>query len=180
MKYMRFFKIILLIISVFILLSSCGGKSISCEELLFFSLDYGIDGYKNDGYVFLKSAEEGGAFFISEKTKKTMYGERFLDSLERCEDFAIYVSASSPYEIAIFKCYSRNDTDDIFRMCCERADELKVGLRYGSWEAASRDILISGYKNYVIFLFTDSAERNEDIAQGIEEMIRTQKRVDIQ
>ena len=180
MKYMRTLKIIIAVFSVLFLLCSCSAESVSCEEVLTFALDYGIDGYKNNGYVFLKNAEEGDTFFITEKNKITMYGEGFLDSLERCEDFAIYVSASSPYEIAIFKCYSRNDTDDIFRMCCERADELKVGLRYGSWEQPSRDILISGYKNYVIFLFTDSAERNEDIAQGIEKMIRTQKRVDIQ
>ena len=35
------------------------------------------------------------------------YGKRFKASIDSCEDFAIYFSASDPYEIAIFKCYSK-------------------------------------------------------------------------
>ena len=136
-----------------------------------FSIEYGIEGYANNGMVFLKNADEGDAFYISEKIKKTMYGERFVEDLDKTEDFAIYVSASNPYEIAIFKCYSRNDTEDILQMCYERADEIKVALRFGKWEEATKGILIRGYKNYVVFLFTDSADRNEDIAYNLENMI---------
>ncbi len=180
MKYIRFFKVTAVLLVIIFLFCSCQKESVSCENLLIFSLDYGIDGYEDNGSIFLKNACEGDAFFISDKIKETMYGERFKDALDGCEDYAIYVSASTPYEIAIFKCYSRNDTEDLFRMCYERADELKVGLRYGKWDEASKNILVCGYKNYVIFLFTDTADRNEDISLGIEEMIKTQNRVDIQ
>ena len=169
---MRFLKILVVLLAVTILFCSCKKENVSCEELLAYSLEYGIDGYKDNGSIFLKNAQEGESFFISDKLKKTTYGERFFEALERCEDYAVYVSASTPYEIAIFKCFSRNDTDDILRMCYERADELKVGLRFGKWDEASKNILICEYKNYVVFSFTDSAERNEDIMLGIEKMIK--------
>ena len=136
-----------------------------------FSAEYGIENYADNGKVFLKKADEGDTFFISEKIKRTMYGERFLEAIKKTEDFAIYVSASNPYEIAVFKCYSKNDTEDILQMCYERADEIKVALRFGKWEEATKGILIRGYKNYVVFLFTDSSERNDDIAYNLENMI---------
>lgn len=172
MKYMTFFKrIFIILLVVLCVFCSCKKSLANCEELLMFSVEYGIENYADNGKVFLKSAEEGDAFFISHKIKKIMYGERFVDALDKTEDFAIYVSASTPYEIAIFKCYSRNDTEKLLQMCYERADELKVALRFGKWESATKDILIRGYKNYVVFLFTDSADRNEDIAYNLENMI---------
>lgn len=178
MKYISSFKrIIFILLAVLLALCSCNSESVDCEELLIYSLDYGIDGYRDNGSIFLKSAEEGSAFFISEKTKKLIYGEGFFDYLEGCEDYAIYTAASNPYEIAIFKCFSRNDTNNILRMCYERADEIKVALRFGRWEGASKDILISECENYIIFLFTDSAQRNENVANGIAKMISNQKSV---
>ena len=164
----RIFFMLLAFLSLF---CSCQKSAVDCEELLSFSVGYGIEDYENNGTVFLKKAEEGDAFFISDKTKITMYGKRFFETLNETEDFAIYVSASSPYEIAIFKCYSRNDTEDVLQMCYERADELKVALRFGKWENATEGILIRGYKNYIVFLFTDSKERNENIAYNIENML---------
>ena len=150
---------------------SCEKKALSCEELLMFCVEYGIENYSDNGTVFFKEAEEGDAFFISDKIKERMYGERFLEALDGTEDFAIYVSASTPYEIALFKCYSRNDTENILRMCYERADELKVALRFGKWEKATQGILIRGYKNHVVFLFTETQELNEDIAYNLERML---------
>lgn len=172
MKYIKLIKkTVFLLLSLSILLCSCNASQVKCETLLLYALDYGIDGYKDNGNIFLKSAEEGDAFFISQKVKKTMYGERFFDCLEASEDYAIYVSASTPYEIAIFKCFSRNDIDNILRMCYERADELKVALRFGKWAQASKSILISEFKNYILFLFTESGERNENIAEELKKTI---------
>ena len=172
MKYLRFLRRIFFMLLAFLcLFCSCETKYLSCEELLVFSIEYGIEGYSDNGWMFLKSAEEGDAFFMSDKIKKTVYGERFFEALNKTKDFAVYVSASTPYEIAVFKCYSRNDTEDILRMCYERADELKVAMRYGKWENASKGILICCYKTYIVFLFTESQERNEEIAHNLENML---------
>ena len=172
MKYMRFSKrILFMLLAVSCFFCSCEKKALNCEELLMFCAEYGIENYSDNGMLFLKNAEEGDIFFISDKIRERMYGERFIDALSKTEDFAIYVSASTPYEIAVFECYSRNDTENILRMCYERADELKVALRFGKWEKAAQGILIRGYKNYVVFLFTESQERNEDIAYNLERML---------
>lgn len=153
----------LLLLTAFFLLSSCAREEKSCEELLMLGLEYGIDGYRNNGYIYLKEAEEGESLFFSEKKKKTVYGERFLEILEDVEDFAIYFSASTPYEIAVFKSATRNLNDGLVRMCYERADQKKVGLRFTEWEVASKSITVSVYRTYVFFIFTDSAERNEGV-----------------
>ena len=156
-------KLIVLLLAACVFLCSCVNEKKSCEELLRVGLEYGIDAYYDNGCLFLKTAEEGEVFFFTQKAKKTMYGEKFLNALDATEDFAIYVSASSPYEMAVFKCYSRNDVDGILRMCYERADALKVGLRFGKWERASKDVLITAHKKYVVFIFTDSSERNQAV-----------------
>ena len=149
------------------LLCSCQKEKKPCEELLKSGLEYGIDGYTHNGYVFLKNADNSSVFFMSEKTKSIMYGEKFKNALDMTADFAIYVSASNRYEMAIFECYSKNDMDEILRMCYERADEIKVGLRFSEWENASRDISVEVYKKYVIFVFTESTDRNEGTIEAI-------------
>ena len=156
-----------LLLAFLLCFCSCQKEKKTCEELLLAGLDYGIDGYIDNGYIFLKSADEASTFFMSEKTKSLMYGQKFKDTLNATCDFAIYISSRTPYEIAIFECYSQNDVDEILRMCYERADEIKIGMRFSEWEGASKAIEIQAYKKYVIFSFTDSEERN---AGTIEEM----------
>lgn len=160
----------LLLVLVFSL-NACDKEKKTCGELLSAGLDYGINGYENSGYIYLKSADENSVFFMNEKMRVDMYGKKFAEVLSGLCDFAIYTSASSPYEIAVFECYSKNDTDDILRMCYERADRLKVGLKYTEWESASKFICISIYKKHIIFAFTDSAERSEGAAQEIIKLI---------
>ena len=153
-------QIFILLLALLVIFCSCQKEKKTCEELLLAGLDYGIDGYINNGYIFLKNADESSVFFMSQKTKSVIYGQKFIDILDATYDFAIYVSSSRPYEIAIFECYSQNDADEILRMCYERADELKIGLRFTEWESESKSIELQVYKNYVIFCFTDSRERN--------------------
>ena len=135
-------------------------------------LEYGIDGYADNGYIFLKNVDETSVFFMPSKKISSMYGERFQNAIDKTNDFAIYVSASTPYEIAIFECYSQNDIDLITRMCYERADEIKIALRYGEWISKSQAIEIEIYKKYVIFIFTDSLERNLATIEEIKTLIR--------
>ena len=168
-KRIRIFAVLFVFAFVF---CSCEKEKKTCEELLLVGLDYGIDGYADNGYTFFKNADESSTFFMTENTKDSMYGMKFKSALDAACDFAIYVSASNPYEVAIFECYSKNDTDEILRMCYERADEKKIGLRFTEWETASKAIEITGYKNYVIFVFTDSGERNEEVSEEITALLR--------
>lgn len=160
-------RIFCLLLTFIFLLCSCQKEKVYCEELLTVGLEYGINDYNDNGYVFLKSADNSSVFFMSEKTKSSMYGENFKSALEATADFAIYISASNCYELAIFECYSKNDIDEILRMCYERADEIKVALRFTEWEGRSSVITVEAYKKYVIFSFTESQERNEDVIEAI-------------
>lgn len=160
-------SIALILIISFCFFCSCQKESRSCEELLLSSLEYGIDGYGNSGVLFLKNVDKDSVFFMSDARIIGAYGKRFKASIDSCEDFAIYFSASDPYEIAIFKCYSKNDAEDILRMCYERSDEKKIGLRFTEWEEQSKFIEIGEYKSFVFFVFTDSQSRNEAICEQI-------------
>ena len=53
----------------------------------------------------------------------------------------------------------------------ERADEIKIGLRFGKWEIMSRFIEIQVYQKYVIFAFTESQERNEGVIEEIKSLL---------
>jgi hypothetical protein len=168
-KSIRIFALLLVFVFLF---CSCKTEKKTCEELLRVGLEYGINGYADNGYVFLKNVEKTSVFFMSEKTRSLMYGQKFDSVLEATKDFAIYVSASSPYEIAIFECYSKNDTDEILRMCYERADDKKIALRFGEFERASMEILVEVYKKYVIFVFTESSDQNEGTINEVKAFLR--------
>ena len=169
---MRRFVCALTLLAFIFLLCSCDSREKSCEELLTVGVEYGIENYRDNGYVFLKKAEQGELFFFSEKNKKTVYGERFLEVVDKSEDFAIYFSASAPYEIAVFKSDSRNLNSELIKMLYERADEKKIALRFTEWERGGRDIKISAYGKYVLFIFTDSKERNEGVEQELYRMLK--------
>ena len=47
-----------LLLALIFILCSCQKQKKSCEELLRIGLEYGIDGYQDTGYVFLKSASK--------------------------------------------------------------------------------------------------------------------------
>lgn len=136
------------------------------------ALEYAIDGYKSTGVLFLRDAEIGSTFYMSDAKIISVYGEKFKSAIASCEDFAIYFSSSEPYEIAVFKCLSRNDADEILKMCFERSDDKKVGLRFTGWEQASKAIIVSEYRNYVIFIFADSQLRSDGAYERIIEAIR--------
>ena len=168
-KVIRIFVMLLVFVFLF---CSCQTEKKTCEELLCAGLEYGIDRYADNGYIFLKNVDESSVFFMSDKKKSSMYGENFRSAIDKTKDFAIYISSSTPYEIAIFECYSQNDIDMIMRMCYERADEIKIELRFGEWACKSEAIKIEIYKKYVIFSFTDSAERNLATIEEVKMLIR--------
>lgn len=163
----KYTRISVLLLAVIMLLCSCKAEKKTCEELLLAGLEYGIDGYRDNGYFYFKDADEGSTVFLTEKHKKLLYGEKFVDTISSLKDFAIYTSTMSPYEISIFECYSSADVYDAMNACYERADEIKVALRFGKWEEASKGILITTYRKYVILAFTDSPQRSEETVATI-------------
>ena len=97
-----------------------------------------------------------------------MYGE---DSKERyfskIEDFAIFTSARTAGELAVFKCYSRSDTDCVLEMCLRRADEIKVALRGSEYEEKSRTIKVGVYGDIVAFYFVEQPRKAENRLKGL-------------
>ena len=157
-KALSFFVIVFILFS----LNSCN-REISCEELLSKLLSVsGEDTYGN-GLIFCKKVCEGEVGYISVEQKEIMYGEDAEnDCFSKTEDFAIFVSQRIPGELAVFKCYSRSDTDIIAQMCLRRAESIRVALRDSEYEEKTESIQVSVYHRFVVFSFTDAPRRVEN------------------
>ena len=82
------------------------------------------------GETYLKSAEEGSTGYLDQSMINTLYGKEGASVFLLIEDYAIYLSSFAvPYEVAVFKCYSRSDSDSVAELCLERIETLKVILR---------------------------------------------------
>ena len=143
-----------------ILFASCTAReNMDCSAII--SKLMGESAEKN-GRVFLLGAQEGNLEYFSDDIKKLMYGENSLERyFSKIEDCAVYVSSHVPEEIAVFKCYSRSDTDEIAKMCLERADMIKVSLRGGAWRSKIEKIRVTIHRQYVVFSFTDDPQEIE-------------------
>ena len=93
-------RIIIMLLAISFLFCSCEKKNVTCEELLGVGLEYGIDGYSKNGYIFLSGDDSSSIFYMSEKMKEEIYGKKFISCLNSTKDFAIYISASSPIRTA--------------------------------------------------------------------------------
>lgn len=153
---------IFLMILCFLLTSCASQKNISCDAVLSKLLTVSGEAPRRNGQVFLLGAEEGRIEYFSDENKALMYGDNALKHcFPRIEDCAIYVSAHIPEELAVFKCYSSSDTDEIVKMCLERADMIKVTLRGSEWQEKAEKIRITTYRRFVVFSFTDHSEKIE-------------------
>ena len=142
------------------LLVSCSARGdIDCSTVMSKLLGESLE---KNGSVFLLGADEGSLEYFSDEIKLLMYGENSLDRyFPKIEDCAVYVSSHIPEEIAVFKCYSRSDTDEIAKMCLERADMIKVSLRGGAWKSKTEKIRVTIHRQYVVFSFTDDPQEIE-------------------
>ena len=143
-----------------ILMTSCAArKNITCESVLEAALKLCNGQSKLNGQVLLLSADEGSLEYFSEDIRAQMYGERALGlCFPKIEDCAVFTSAHIPEEIAVFKCYSYSDTDEVSKMCLERADEIKVALRGSVWAEKAEKIRVTIHRRFVVFSFTDNPE----------------------
>lgn len=113
-------------------LLSCKAESESAEELLS-SLMADTQGLPA-GNIYIKGASEGENAYFSQSICESMYGERAFELLSLTEDFAIYMaSVAAPYEIAVFKCYSASDAEELAAICMDRAQDLRILLSNTEW-----------------------------------------------
>ena len=156
----------LLIIALAGMLSSCA-KAPSCSELLISALEVSGESCERNGLFYFSEAIEGEAQYLSPQVIKSLYGE---DAAARyfslVEDFAIFVSQRTPGVLAILKCYSRSDTDEIAGMCLQRADAIKVGLRKSEYAEKSKSICVRVYKSFVVLHFVENVQKTEEMISG--------------
>ena len=118
-------------------------------------------GENEDGIILYSStARLGELGYIDDSVKRTLYGEKYVEEcFPLMEEYAISVSGRYAGEIAVFKCYSRSDTDVIAQMCLERADLIKVALSGTELEEKSRAIRTEIHGRYVLFSFSDHSDK---------------------
>ena len=123
-----FSRFVLVVLALLFALSSCGKKERGASDVLCEVLSK-IEKLPS-GSFSSAGAVEGSEEYLSENLCITLYGERSLrDVFPLIEDFSIYMcSFEYPFEVAIFKCYSRSDTDSVAQMCFLRGDVFKVLL----------------------------------------------------
>ncbi len=159
------FKSLLCLVSVlFILLfPSCSAQSVSAEEILYeicASLELPA------GQTYLLRAAEGEKNYLSADTAGTLYGEKAVnETFPLLEDYAIYLSSSLPCEIAVFRCYSRSDTDKVSAMCLERADALGALMKNTEFYELYQNAEIITHKKYVLMLLCEDTDRAFDEAR---------------
>lgn len=115
---------------------------------------------REEAALYSSSADIGEFGYIDDGIKTTLYGERCdKDYFPLVEEYSICLFERQAGEVALFKCYSRSDTDTIAQMCLERADLIKVMLNGTEHEEKSRAIRIEIHGRYVLFSFSDHSDK---------------------
>ena len=160
--------IALAVIAVLFLCSCSQGAKKDTFDVLCELIAY--SGENEDGIILYSStARLGELGYIDDSVKRTLYGEKYVEEcFPLVEEYSISVSGRQAGEVAVFKCYSRSDTDAVAQMCLERADTIKVALRGSDLEEKSRVIRIEIHGRYVLFSFSD---RSEDMAEYFSKLV---------
>ena len=132
------------ILAVCLALCACGEPQRSCSEEL--ELLFG-DLSRPSGVTYLNGAAEGDAAYLSAETARALYGDDAEALLALCEDYAIFISERpTPFEAAVFRCYSASDCDRIAKALLSRIEDIKIALRdtelTGAYDTA--EVKISG------------------------------------
>ena len=120
------------------------------------------------GRVYRKDAEEGEAAYLPPSLCAALYGEATPPpEMELIEDYAIYLSSfTTPFELAVFRCYAGSDTDKVAKMCLHRLQHLSEFFREGDGadvvDAAS--VVVMG--RYVVFVVSEESERILSVVWG--------------
>lgn len=153
---------------LFILSASSCNEAPACSFLMTQMLAVSGEDIDGNGYLYYSSAEEGSDEYFSHELYSSMYGE---DSKSRyfskIEDFAVFISQRTAGELAVFKCYSRSDADDVANMCLVRADRIKVALRGSEYAEKSKNIKVGVYGDIVVFYFVEQPQKAENKLKGL-------------
>ena len=128
---MTFMKRCLLIFLVFsFLLTGCACRKVEQGAATQLSERMAKNDGLPSGQIYRSDALAGEEGYFSSQMMSVMYGE---EAETRCfpllEDYAIYLSSRQlPYEIAVFRCYAKSDTDRIVKMCLMRIETMRVLL----------------------------------------------------
>ena len=155
MKLLSFFMALLLCLGF---LSSCTARGRSCDFILFELM--AECSALPDGKIYrsgaLSQSDDG---FLSPYLAEALYGEKHNEYFDLLSEYAIYVSSfASPYEIGVFRCYSRSDGLKIENMCRQRADIVSVALRETEFFSLCQNIRVMRRGEYVVFILTDSPD----------------------
>lgn len=162
MKLFRFILLLFLVLS----LVSCSTDDRSTDDIL----DEMVSVLPSlpSGTVYRSSAQEGDEDFMSGSLAKAMYGEGADKMFSTVEEYSVYLSSfAEPYEIAVFKCYSRTDAHGVLAMCLTRRDILQISLRGSAFYELCDDIRIISRGRYVIMCLTDSPDLCERTAHSL-------------
>ena len=175
-------RILSLCLSFFLIMSfcSCGARDErSTLDLLCEVLAY-ADESTGAAQIFSSEASEGELGYVRRELLLTMYGEKRVGEcfesvnggvagdFGKIEEYALFISSRPIGEVAIFKCFSRSDTDLVARMCLERADAIKVALNFTELEKKSETIRVQIRGRYVLFVFADHPD---EISEGFFKLV---------
>ena len=162
-------KALLIFILIFVLIFCSCAKQQSTQTLLVSLLEVSGESLEGNGIFYYSEALEGELGYFSKADQFLMYGKDNVEhNFPKIEACAMFVSSRVPSELAIFKCYSASDTDEIERMCLERADEIKVALYNTQWRDKTEGIRVIAYKRYVLFSFV---ENGSGVERKLKELI---------
>ncbi len=162
-KALSFFLVFGLIFGM----SSCADR-VSCSVLLSKALAVSGEDTDGNGYIYFSDSKEGSPTYFPDQLYSVMYGEGAKERyFSKIEDFAIFISQRTAGELAVFRCYSSSECDDIARMCLDRADEIKVALRGSEYEEKSRAIKVGVYGHIVAFYFVENVRKAEKKLKGL-------------
>lgn len=159
-------RILSLCLSFFLVASfcSCGAQEgLDALDLLCKIVAYADE---STGEIFSSRASDGELGYIQNELLISMYGERRVEECfesGKIEEYALFVSSRPIGEVAVFRCFSRSDTDLIAEMCFERADAIKVALNSTELEKKSETIRVQIRGRYVLFVFADHPD---EISKG--------------
>ncbi len=158
--------LLICMLAVVLCFCSCtASKNINAEDLLCGMLLHCSENTEGNGYIlyFGRDADSDAENYLSEENRKLLYGDNFEEYFSKIEECAVFISARTPAELAVFKCYSSSYTREIEKMCLERADILKVALRNTKWEEKSKSISVQILcKKYVLLCFTENNKGAQD------------------
>lgn len=161
-------KFLLLFLSASVLLlCSCARTDATPAQVLSALIDAEIS--LPAGQVYLSSAPEDDAAYLSPDLMAALYGEGELPwQLSLVEDYGLFLStAQHPCEFAVFRARARSDTDDVAAMCHVRLDALRIHYKNTSYAAYTQNarVVVSG--NYVLLLISSDTEHALRAAKGV-------------